>query len=562
MNSLSLLQTSLSALKGSGISNVPIAEIASHYRNIALGYSQVFSKFAVEVCGCESPGDRVKLRKAVWLQTSGMKLEQFVKLPNVSDQLGIIAKAECPVQILSKKSTITREESSPSKIIFASKLLRAHLGINEATVCRGCSKRGRCPFARKVVANTASKTSMGALAKTLFGFSQSCRLYLKDPETYPFVTSAEEMEAALILIEQLTAFLEPSAMERQLKNVPIAERKAVKAIVLRKIKGKEIRDQKRKLVKKSGMPLWMANQLIPATDSDPKTDPPKKQAFKYDLDSEEWVPEEREEELSRSNLKFTNISFSEFPKKIVETKLIDFSADLPLPQRFPEWEQKERKKKKDHFALNKINIDKIKVHNGSEKQQPSKGYVVGESSPGGGIEYIKPQMLRGKTVLDNVSMASKVWETNLQDKIKFIQRVPFEESAKSVGRSFTDPLLSKVLRKQHLVMEQKAQRLVEKVTEEKRFKEWKKRQNVPLPPDPPPTIPHVSENPIRLEEKDGFVSAGSGGLRFPKLPQWDPATTGRTIVLKNKTEKLLSHSGTVTERSRIEYKSLLRPRPL
>ena len=401
---------------------------------------------------------------------------------------------------------------------MASKLLRAHLGISEATVCRGCSKRGRCPFARKIVPNNSMKTSLGAVSKILYGFSQSCRLYLKDPERYPLVISGEEMEAAVDLVEKLTQFLEPTALERQLKNVPVAERKAVKAIVERKLKTKQAREEKRIFVKKSGMPSWMASQFIPDTGEKQQ---PKKKEFKFDLNSEDWVPEEQREQLSKPNL-----VFSESPPSpsLVRTTSLDRLEDAPIPQRFPNIKQAKfaRSDKKLHVLQEKINLEKVGIK--KSQPDPARGYVVGTAEPSGGVEYIKPQFLKGKTVLDNVSLASRVWESSSSEKIlKNIKRVPFHESPAKNGA--VDPLLAKVLHKQHLGRERKAQNYEDTVSEETRFEEWKQRRTA---------------EPVSVLEKDGFfVVSNNTGLQFPKLPVWDPAK------LNPKTDK--------------QYRSLMRP---
>ena len=543
----SLFQASLSALKNGGITNLPLAELRAHHRNMALGFSKVFSRFALEVCGCEEPGDRVKLRKSVWLQTAGLKLSQFKT--GSSSNLETVAKAECPVQILSKKSVASREETSPSKIILASKLLRSHLSISEATVCRGCSKRGRCPFARKVVTNKTRKTSLGALGKVLYGISQSCRLHLKDPELYPLVVSGEEMEAAVELVEQLTHHLEPSAMERQLKNVPVAEKKAVKAIVLRKLKNKQVRDRKKKLMRKSGMPAWMASELIniEPTAEKKREGKIKKGHDKFDLDSDEWVPEEKQEELLKPNLLFKEEVVTPNSKMKKKNHLVplDNLADLPIPQRFPERTRKPVKvsRKKEGEVRQKIDINERQEGDVKDiKISPDRGYVVGNGMiAGGGIEYIKPQFLKGKTVLDNVKMARKVWEGNLDEKLKFIKRVPFDASSPRGNNRAIDPLLAKVLQKKT----PPAKIIHDGLT-------------------PAAKIIHDGLTPPAKIIQEGLVCSGSsGGLKFPKLPQWEPASIAHNSsksIKKVNTEKIISsRSGQVTERSKIEYRSLLRP---
>jgi hypothetical protein len=58
--------------------------------------------------------------------------------------------------------------------------------------------------------------------------------------------------------------------------------------------------------------------------------------------------------------------------------------------------------------------------------EPSGGYSI---TPQDGIEYIKPQFLKGQTVLDNVSVAGKLWGNNPWiTELKFLTRVPFIET--------------------------------------------------------------------------------------------------------------------------------------
>ncbi|KAF4742015.1 hypothetical protein FOZ62_032008 [Perkinsus olseni] len=59
----------------------PVEALATHHRNIALGFLQQFSTFGVEVCGCRAPSNRAHMRRAVWWEcreaaASGMPLWQ------------------------------------------------------------------------------------------------------------------------------------------------------------------------------------------------------------------------------------------------------------------------------------------------------------------------------------------------------------------------------------------------------------------------------------------------------------------------------------------------------
>ena len=447
MSNQSLLTASLAALRVTPVTGIPIAEVQSHYRNIAIGFNQVFSKFAVDVCGCDAPQDRVKLKKSVWFQTTGMRLARF-ESPTNRPLLQTLAEMECPVQILSKGSSASRDESSPSKIILASKLLRAHFGISEATACRGCSKRSRCPFVRKVVTNTNTKTSLGAVTKVLYGMSQSCRLHLKDPKTYPFVMSAKEVEAAIDITHALEKFLAPSAIDRQLKNVPIADRNAVKAIVTKQLRKNKALDEKRRSETKDGIPEWMGQAAAVDASATAKLHAVKETKPKFDIDSAEWVPEEKEAELGKSNLKFASDSDPVRERPVAGTVAsIDSISDLAILRRFPEATMSRQSKstaRKD--KKERIDISKVSIVTGTGV---SGGYAVGSAEPTStGVEYLKPEFLRGKTVLDNVSIAGKLWRnanSGLID-LKFLKRVPYVDTVPKPGAAqLSDPILAKVL---------------------------------------------------------------------------------------------------------------------
>ena len=416
-------KSSLEFLKSTPIQSVAQQDLIFHHRNLAEGFNKIFSSFAVEICGCENPADRVHLKKSVWQQTVGMRLLKFEKRDN-RDSIVRIAQMECPVTIFPKSS----DESSPSKIILSSKLLRAHFGVNESTTCRGCSKKGRCPFVHKTVANKNSKTSLGALTKVLFGIAQSCRLHLKEPEKYAFLMSAEEVEAAAELTENLRVFLEPSALERQLRNVPVADRNAVRAIVKKQLRKKEAVETEIKKKRKDGMSEWMRQQIgepIEATTQTIPADDTKQ--LKFDIDADDWIPEEKVEEFSQTNLKFEDIKVPPAVETTEPSTILDSLHDLPIVKRFAKFDAVFTKKslRKEEKLGKKL----------TSTPTPVGGYRIDSApmEPSGGVEYIKPQLMKGKTVLDNVSIAGKLWgRTNPWiTELKFLQRVPYTDSVPS-----------------------------------------------------------------------------------------------------------------------------------
>jgi hypothetical protein len=586
----SLFSQSLSALKTSPSSSLPLGELHNHQRNLAAGFISLFSKFAIEVCGCEDPDNRVKLRKAVWQQTMGLKLKDFDKASK--DALHTISAMECPVQILARNVSAARDESSPSKIIMASKLLRSHSGINESTTCRGCSKRNRCPFVRKIVPNNSAKTTLGALTKVLFGMSQSCRLYLKDPEVYPFVLSAVDIEAAVHLTERLETFLHPSAIDRQLKNVSVADRKAVKAIVTRQIKKNQQLQEERDKAKRLGLP----QEMVESRSSDQTVLTMKQmKGPKFDINSPEWVPEEKSDELSTEILKFDkNSDFSTDMSAGKQWTSIDNILNLPIPERYPEGRKMVKKSKAKPQSLVSLN----KLGNGIDLTTVSGGYVVGDKQSmlptTDGIEYIKPNLMRGKTVMDNVSLASKLWQNSSPyiTELKFLNRVPFESTVKvpvdSKNRDvFPDVTLARVLSEKQPSSPPKSRPdarikvhlLDKRVDLDHAGVTAASISNVNIV-TASPASQSLAQSSSAWQSNDAAMAAsgqacdkrGQGklheietgvfvnsGLSFPKLPQWNPETIGK--VEKGRTEKVrIGSDGAFGERLKVDFSKLMRPR--
>ena len=394
----SLLYSSLEALsRAPSTTVIPTLELANHHRNIAFGYMQIFFRFASEICGCADPQDRVKLRKAVFHQTVGLKLKEF----NTSDrdQLTILARMECPVSLVS-------DESSPSKVILASKVLRSHLSLNEATTCRGCSKRGKCSFVRKVVPTKVGKTSLGTVAKILFGISQICQKHLADPLKFPLVISSNEFEAAIDMTSALTEFLQPSATDRQLANLNKADEKAIRRII------------KIQLEKKSKQ----------------KNDPKISDATSTAQD--EWI----EEGSEQINLKFTKLPDGPNP-----TTVLDDFIDKPIIVR-----NVVLKKNHPQHKTSPIKMSTIKaLPSLKSSTTPSGGYVTERKSSEAyskGVEYIKPEFLRGKRVMDNVKLASKLFENK---DMAFLKKIPFETVVNEPLRNTL--VLAKVLKNEKLI---------------------------------------------------------------------------------------------------------------
>jgi len=561
--STSAFRQSLSVLRTTPVSAIPALELAVHYQNIAHGFSREFSKFSIEICGCTNPEDRVALKKSVWQQTVGMRLREFEKAySNQRENLEKIAKMECPVN--SRKNQ-TIDESSPSKIILASKLLRAHFNMVESTSCRGCSKRGRCPFSHKTVTNKSTKTSLGALTKVLFGISQSCRLYLKDPEMYPFVLSASEMDAAISVTEDIGKFIRPSSMERQLRNVPVADQAAVRGIIKKQLKKKQ--EIENEIKQKNKMPDWLRKHVgdpVGLEDADPVS--PTKP--KFDIDSDDWVPEESGEVLSKSNLKLPPAVAR---KQIVgDLTRVDPLEDIPVVQRFtkPTTDTVDGRRKPLNFEALFSTKQRVKSSTGTltSPTSPIGGYSI---NPQDGIEYIKPQFLKGKTVLDNVGLAGKLWGSNDLSELKFLHRVPYVESVTPTSTSTSRPVQTPMVEELHVSPKRRPVNTTDSL-----FSEWRKN---PRGSRKIPLIDREFENTIdidvanveiatlpksasslcnmhvgvsnanalefalsntknRITDTDEFVKTESN-ISFPKLPNWDPSRGNMRSLMRPTTNK-------------------------
>jgi hypothetical protein len=489
----------------------------------------------------------------------GLRLKQFEKTYG-SEHIKEIAKMECPVQILTRNMSAARDESSPSKIIMASKLLRCHTSVSEATTCRGCSKKSRCPFVQRVVVNNPAKTSLGALSKVLFGMSQSCRLHLKNPEVYPFVIAVSELQAGLKLTAQMEKFLAPIARERQLQNVPIADRKAVKAIVTRQLKKNQEMQAERDKARKLGLPTELMNDPVAQEQVVKTTKTPK-----FDINSSDWIPEESSDKLLENDSE-------KFPSKNPNLSLLD----SPFSERFPQGRKRLVKKQEPTKEL-------IDIRNGPSRSatQVAGGYVVGgPTSPG--VEYIKPSLMKGKTVMDNVSLATKLWEHSSPyiTELKFLKRVPFQSEIpkKSLEESMVDPALAQiVMSKPKESKPPRTKKTLAKVKVGLRDKkvEYDDFKNLEVVTAPVSSgsifetdgtisgntkaleFARMSKSASKLSETESHVQVKSG-LRFPKLPQWDPSTIGRPVS-KGTTEKVRIGNG-YAERLKTDFSKYMRPK--
>ena len=504
---MSLLRASLEALKSAP------TDPSGHQRNVALGFTQSFAQFASEICGCESAGDRVKLRKSVFHQTVGLKLVDFVcsnkkQPPHLLEPLTVLGRMECPV-------SLAGDESSPSKLIMASKILRSHLELPEATTCRGCSKRGKCSFARKPLTSHKPKTSLGVLAKVLFGISQVCMQHLADPVKVPLVISPVELESALQVLVELTEHLRPAAAERQLSSLSVADRKAVKRILKNQLEKKIAKEHKRK----SQVPAWMGLEL--AAENKPALS-----VDSGDLSSESgWI----EEGTALPELKFQEIGAC---KKIFAKKVsLDAVADIPVPSRFVSFEKRESRKREGGSVGMKMS-DILKSPPSNDLPNLIGGYTTGgyTTALSVGVEYIKPNFLRGKTVLDNVSVANKLWNSS-QDiiELKFLKRVPFVTEVPPADPVRADPHLARTL-------ESKAKLTIPKPPGSRRVRLLDKRvdfegADVSLRNSEIETAaPHGGLRNVKIgsnaETLAFALAAESPGvsdskLQFPKLPQWE-----------------------------------------
>ena len=92
------------------------------------------------------------------------------KLDNAIIQL---VKQECFVDSVKNRDSGLRPFLMRARIVNASKHLRGHFSIDEASTCRGCRKRSECPvYAKSVDSSPQSDPPLAYLGRVLFGVYQ------------------------------------------------------------------------------------------------------------------------------------------------------------------------------------------------------------------------------------------------------------------------------------------------------------------------------------------------------------------------------------------------------
>ncbi|EER03684.1 hypothetical protein Pmar_PMAR022981 [Perkinsus marinus ATCC 50983] len=290
----------------------PVEALATHHRNVALGFLQQFSTFGVEVCGCRAPSSRAHMRRAVWQRTECVNLPDFVKAetardPKFLNYLAALAAMECPVVIPSKSLVkVAAQESAPRKIIYASKRLRRWIDLTEVHTCRQCSKKDRCSLFKVLPPEEegdGEKATVGDVAKVLFGLAQVCRIHIQRPDVYPiYHLSGSTFEAASYVLERMSMYLRETS---DMRDIPLADRKTagelMKQLAKEKFQKKELEEE----AKKYNMPQWMVAMLNPSSEHFPKKLSRKQKVIYNQMkageegEADEWVEEERVEGMMK-----------------------------------------------------------------------------------------------------------------------------------------------------------------------------------------------------------------------------------------------------------------------
>ncbi|CEM31100.1 unnamed protein product [Vitrella brassicaformis CCMP3155] len=253
----------LEAIRG----HLPVRSQPAHFlesqRHAAMAFIQRLGQFAVECCGCATPQKRIQLKKSLLHASLGLEVETFLTETGMDVRhLQTLAAMECPVVYPSKDMSVTLLETSPKKIINASKRLRFFLSLPEVTTCRSCSKRGRCA---RFLAAPEGRLDLSDVSRILVGLHTLCRTYVRSPETYNLVVTPSELQSAHATLDALFIYMKPLAQWAGIDKVPLADKRTAciaANTIQRKVNDKIRRKREAKML---NMPEWLRNTLDPAT---------------------------------------------------------------------------------------------------------------------------------------------------------------------------------------------------------------------------------------------------------------------------------------------------------
>ena len=346
---LQLIQKSALANSGKAAAAVTDQQLVNRQRHLAFSFLQKFTRFAADECGCPSPSNRAYVKRSVFYATATIKMDAFVNHSSLEvEQLKLLSKMECPVTLPNKAMlTVKANESAAGKILQAAKRLRRHFDLSESQTCRGCSKRSRCRWFKRLPSGQGSEVAAGGdVARVLFGLAQYCRIHLQDPDNYPLDGYSEETFASADhVLEALAEYMKSAARERQnLTDLPSTDLKTARQILMDIATKIKRRKDEHKTHNMFNMPPWMLRSLSPTNEANltprqkwflrqqnlaqSNPDPKTPEHLQW-----EWISEETLEEE-----KTTNIAPDSSPGHMSlpdgEIVKLDNLDDIPVKRRF------------------------------------------------------------------------------------------------------------------------------------------------------------------------------------------------------------------------------------
>eukprot|EP00397_Hematodinium_sp_SG-2012_P030794 GEMP01032639.1.p1 GENE.GEMP01032639.1~~GEMP01032639.1.p1 ORF type:complete len:699 (+),score=144.33 GEMP01032639.1:23-2119(+) len=419
----------------------------------AFQYLQRFHRFA-EVCGCDTPTNRTEVKNAVLFATMDLDLDAFIAKQNVSiHALESLSRMECPV-MEPDKSMQRVNESMAKRIIFASKRLRMHFSLTETITCRGCIKRKRCKWFRKL-AEAEPRANVVDVTKVLFGLSQYCRYFLQSPEVYPPI--AQDLSSPLELVEKLEAFVQDN-QRCNYADIPIADQTTATRLLIDRAKKHLAISQKKREERLLSLPEWMRKSLV-LTDNPKNLSNRQKQELLAQSDAKDnpsdWVKEGEEKNI-----------------KDAELTEIDDVRSIPLPKRFEFIEKPEDRQAVEQYSTvykqyvtgvyrtkdaTELNLDEVPEPVSTETKDMGGGYTIVDMLDPRNFESIPPEALDAiqvaPTALSGVhyynttsrigqssalfdkKVIQDMWASSSNFDPPFLRRIPFDAPRQRSGGS-------------------------------------------------------------------------------------------------------------------------------
>eukprot|EP00927_Polykrikos_kofoidii_P076475 TRINITY_DN73561_c0_g1_i1.p1 TRINITY_DN73561_c0_g1~~TRINITY_DN73561_c0_g1_i1.p1 ORF type:complete len:1091 (-),score=223.38 TRINITY_DN73561_c0_g1_i1:254-3481(-) len=334
----------------------PVRLSEKEQRQAAFGILQRFARLSEEAFGCKATSNRVHVRRAVFHAAKDQSISAFVedRLNGDVTMLHSLARLPCPVTIPDKTMLKTVvPESTPKRVIFASKALRRHFSLPETTSCRSCDKRSRCRWFKAPALEDVS-TDLGHVVRVLFGMWQYARAHLRHPEAYPFYFQPVDLKSAEAIMDALTAHMQENLQHMLYSKIEIADEETASELLLKQAKKKLELQQAQAEEKLLALPQWMRETMRPAPGKHlrkAQRELIQRQSDIFPLENEDnkAAPKEKDEvwfeegalpgeflgePLAADPAPLPGDSRSEESALAGPVTVVDAPEDLPVPRRF------------------------------------------------------------------------------------------------------------------------------------------------------------------------------------------------------------------------------------